>query len=116
MATTETIARYSREHNGANVLTLGASLITPDEELARRTLLPPTPQVGTEHAVVRRVLDEAADEHPRRESVVGPRPKHLGREASGREVDEIDRDRGFDRQPNPQWLYRKIPTIVRDVS
>jgi len=31
MATTETIARYSREHNGANVLTLGASLITPDE-------------------------------------------------------------------------------------
>src|SRR5437899_7905634 len=31
MATTETIARYSREHNGANVLTLGASLITQDE-------------------------------------------------------------------------------------
>jgi len=31
MVTTETIARYSREHNGANVLTLGASLITPDE-------------------------------------------------------------------------------------
>ena len=27
----ETMARYSREHNGANVLTLGASLITPDE-------------------------------------------------------------------------------------
>ena len=31
MATTETIARYSREHNGANVLTLGATLITDDE-------------------------------------------------------------------------------------
>jgi ribose 5-phosphate isomerase B len=31
MATTETIARYSREHNGANVLTLGATLITQDE-------------------------------------------------------------------------------------
>ena len=28
MATTETIARYSREHNGANVLTLGATLVT----------------------------------------------------------------------------------------
>ncbi len=28
MATSETIARYSREHNGANVLTLGASLVT----------------------------------------------------------------------------------------
>jgi len=31
MAPTETIARYSREHNGANVLTLGATLLTADE-------------------------------------------------------------------------------------
>jgi ribose 5-phosphate isomerase B len=31
MATTELIARYSREHNGANVLTLGATLVTIDE-------------------------------------------------------------------------------------
>jgi ribose 5-phosphate isomerase B len=34
MATTETIARYSREHNGANVLTLGATLISADEARA----------------------------------------------------------------------------------
>jgi ribose 5-phosphate isomerase B len=34
MATSETIARYSREHNGANVLTLGATLITVDEARA----------------------------------------------------------------------------------
>jgi ribose 5-phosphate isomerase B len=34
MATTETIARYSREHNGANVLTLGASLLTDEEAQA----------------------------------------------------------------------------------
>src|SRR5437867_4651709 len=34
MCTTETIARYSREHNGANVLTLGATLVTPDEARA----------------------------------------------------------------------------------
>jgi ribose 5-phosphate isomerase B len=34
MATTELIARYSREHNGANVLTLGASLLTTDEARA----------------------------------------------------------------------------------
>ena len=34
MATTEAIARYSREHNGANVLTLGATLIGPDEARA----------------------------------------------------------------------------------
>jgi ribose 5-phosphate isomerase B len=34
MATTETIARYSREHNGANVLTLGATLVGPDDARA----------------------------------------------------------------------------------
>lgn len=34
MATTETIARYSREHNGANVLTLGATLLTEAEARA----------------------------------------------------------------------------------
>jgi ribose 5-phosphate isomerase B len=34
MASSELIARYSREHNGANVLTLGATLVTPDEARA----------------------------------------------------------------------------------
>jgi ribose 5-phosphate isomerase B len=34
MATTETIARYSREHNGANVLTLGATLVNDEEARA----------------------------------------------------------------------------------
>ncbi len=34
MALTELTARYSREHNGANVLTLGASLLTLDEARA----------------------------------------------------------------------------------
>lgn len=34
MATTETIARYSREHNGANVLALGATLVSQDEARA----------------------------------------------------------------------------------
>ena len=34
MATTETIARYSREHNGANVLTLGSTLVTSEEARA----------------------------------------------------------------------------------
>jgi ribose 5-phosphate isomerase B len=36
MATTEQIARYSREHNGANVLALGATLVS--EEQARAIL------------------------------------------------------------------------------
>ena len=34
MATTETIARYSREHNGANVLALGAMLVDVNEARA----------------------------------------------------------------------------------
>jgi ribose 5-phosphate isomerase B len=34
MATSETIARYSREHNGANVLTLGATLVSPEDAKA----------------------------------------------------------------------------------
>ena len=34
MATTELIARYSREHNGANVLALGATLISVDDAKA----------------------------------------------------------------------------------
>lgn len=34
MATSELVARYSREHNGANVLTLGATLVNPDEARA----------------------------------------------------------------------------------
>lgn len=33
MCPDETVARYSREHNGANVLTLGASLLAPDAAL-----------------------------------------------------------------------------------
>jgi ribose 5-phosphate isomerase B len=35
MCTDETVARYSREHNGANILTLGSSLV-PQEDQARR--------------------------------------------------------------------------------
>jgi ribose 5-phosphate isomerase B len=36
MCTTETIARYAREHNGANVITFGATLVAPEEA---RTML-----------------------------------------------------------------------------
>jgi ribose 5-phosphate isomerase B len=43
MATTETIARYSREHNGANVLTLGATLVSADEAKAIVTTWLSTP-------------------------------------------------------------------------
>jgi ribose 5-phosphate isomerase B len=43
MAPSETIARYAREHNGANVLTLGATLITADEAKAIVTTWLTTP-------------------------------------------------------------------------
>src|SRR5436190_6132632 len=43
MAMNETIARYSREHNGANVLTLGATLVSADEAKAIVTMWLTTP-------------------------------------------------------------------------
>jgi ribose 5-phosphate isomerase B len=43
MATTETIARYAREHNGCNVLTLGATLVSADEAEAIVTTWLTTP-------------------------------------------------------------------------
>jgi ribose 5-phosphate isomerase B len=43
MANDETIARYSREHNGANVLTLGATLVTADQARAIVTTWLTTP-------------------------------------------------------------------------
>jgi ribose 5-phosphate isomerase B len=43
MATSATLARYGREHNGANVLTLGATLVNPAEarEIVRTFLSTP---------------------------------------------------------------------------
>jgi ribose 5-phosphate isomerase B len=43
MATNETIARYGREHNGANVLTLGATLVSADQARAIVTMWLMTP-------------------------------------------------------------------------
>jgi ribose 5-phosphate isomerase B len=43
MAPSETIARYAREHNGANVLTLGATLISVEEAKAIVTVWLTTP-------------------------------------------------------------------------
>jgi ribose 5-phosphate isomerase B len=43
MAMNETIARYSREHNGANVLTLGATLVNADEARGIVTIWLTTP-------------------------------------------------------------------------
>lgn len=34
MCVNQTLARYARQHNGANVLALGATLVTPDEAMA----------------------------------------------------------------------------------
>jgi len=43
MAPSQTIARYAREHNGANVLTLGATLVTAEEARAIVTTWLTTP-------------------------------------------------------------------------
>ncbi len=43
MCTTETLARYARQHNGANVLALGSTLVSPEEALAILTVFLETP-------------------------------------------------------------------------
>ena len=53
MWTTPTLARYAREHNGANVLTLGATLLTTDEAIAIVDIWRRTPM--TEPRYVRRL-------------------------------------------------------------
>jgi ribose 5-phosphate isomerase B len=53
MCSTPTLARYSREHNGANVLALGATLLTRDQALAIVDLWLTTPM--TEARYVRRL-------------------------------------------------------------
>lgn len=55
MCPDETIARYSREHNGANVLTLGSSLL-PDAETAARIVDVWTATPMREARYIRRLL------------------------------------------------------------
>ena len=54
MATDETIARYSRQHNGANVLALGSTLLQPDAALRIIDVWLETPM--TEARYIRRLL------------------------------------------------------------
>ena len=54
MATDQTIARYSRQHNGANVLALGSTLLQPDAALRIIDVWLGTPM--TEARYIRRLL------------------------------------------------------------
>ena len=53
MCTTPTLARYARQHNGAHVLALGATLLTADEALAIVDVFTSTPM--TEPRYMRRL-------------------------------------------------------------
>ncbi len=55
MCSDETIARYSREHNGANVMTLGSTLV-PDVEAAVRIVNTWTGTAMREARYIRRLL------------------------------------------------------------
>lgn len=62
MALTPTIARYGRQHNGANVLTLGATLLAHDEACAIVDMFLATPM--TEVRYIRRLAKVRALEVP----------------------------------------------------
>jgi len=61
MCLNETLARYAREHNGANVLTLGASLVNTDEARAIVVTFVTTPM--REARYIRRLAKIRALEH-----------------------------------------------------
>ena len=64
MCPTPTLARYSREHNGANVLALGATLLTREQALAIVDLWLATPM--TEPRYIRRLHKiQAVERRPR---------------------------------------------------
>jgi ribose 5-phosphate isomerase B len=54
MITDETIARYAREHNGTNVMTLGSTLMTSDQALRCVDVWLGTPM--TEARYIRRLV------------------------------------------------------------
>jgi ribose 5-phosphate isomerase B len=63
MCTTPTLARYAREHNGTNVLTLGAAILSTDEAIAIVETWRLTPM--TEPRYVRRLIKIRALEESR---------------------------------------------------
>jgi ribose 5-phosphate isomerase B len=63
MCTTPTLARYAREHNGTNVLTLGAAILSTDEAIAIVDMWRRTPM--TEPRYIRRLIKIRALEESR---------------------------------------------------
>jgi ribose 5-phosphate isomerase B len=63
MCTDRTLARYAREHNGANVLALGATLVTADQAIAIVDTWRATPM--TEARYIRRLAKIQALERDR---------------------------------------------------
>ena len=63
MCTDKTLARYAREHNGANVLALGATLLTTEAALAIVDTWRATPM--TEARYIRRLAKIQALERDR---------------------------------------------------
>ena len=61
MIVDETIARYAREHNGTNVMTLGSSLVQPDVALRLVDIWLGTPM--TEARYIRRLMKITRLEH-----------------------------------------------------
>ena len=64
MCTTETLARYARQHNGANVLALGATLLSPAEAAAILDVFIDTPMREARY-IRRRAKIRALETRPR---------------------------------------------------
>ena len=62
------------------------------EELAARRILPPEAHVARQTVRKRVVLEQAAEEHPRREAIIQPRSNEVLVEAPLRQVHPVERD------------------------
>ena len=75
-----------------------ALIVVDNEELAARPVLPPQPKVRAHGVVARVVLEQAADEHQRRDGIGGPRREQLRNELPLREVDPVKGNARLHRQ------------------
>ena len=126
MCPDETIARYSREHNGANVMTLGSTLLSGPDAALRIVDVWLGTAMREERYIRRLAKIKALEDRAAREGLAEPstactrsREQQLTARG-GRGPCAVSSSRGFEAEPrprmlNPQDLQRLIDIITEEV-
>ena len=84
---------------GTRIERVGIFLVGPHhEELAAGPILPAEPQVAAERAIGGAVLEQGAEKHAGRKTVVGSRAVLRGRKIAGGQLDVVERESRLDRE------------------